>query len=125
MQREDVQAYFELTQARADGDPAGLKAAVKAAVDCPWRIMERARESLQILAVVGGGCKRHLVSDALVACEMLAAVLAGACYIARANLPLLPKGADRDPLAESLSQALSAGQAAFQETREHLLKRLT
>jgi formiminotetrahydrofolate cyclodeaminase len=122
LQQEDVQAYFHLTGARAEGEPEALSAAVHAAVDCPRRIGQGAGQALGLLSRVGQKCRRHLVSDLLVACEVLGAALRGAHHIAGANLPLLPGGATREALAAELSQALQTGDAIFQEARAGLLR---
>ena len=89
MQAEDVEAYFQLTRARAQGDPDALAAALEEAVACPLRIMQQAQEGLGLLCRGGARCRPHLISDLLVACELLGAAFRGAHHIARANLPLM------------------------------------
>ena len=97
LREEDVRAYFELTAARASGDPARLAAAVAEAVDCPRRIMQQSREALELLAWAGERCQKHLVSDLLVAGEFLGAALRGASHIAGANLALVSGGGPAGP----------------------------
>ena len=91
LQAEDVTAYFQLTRARSTGDPLELAAALEEAVACPLRIMQQAQGGLALLARGGAGCALHLVSDLLVACELLGAAFRGAHHIARANCPSCPR----------------------------------
>ena len=123
LQAEDVEAYFQLTRARSPGDPKALAAALEEAVACPLRIMQQAQEGLALLARGGAGCALHLVSDLLVACELLGAAFRGAHHIARANLPLMPPDSRRDVWDEDLSHTLSAIEAEWQQVRAELLSR--
>ncbi len=109
LQAEDVQAYSNLVAARASGDGARLASAVREAVDCPRRIMEQTAAALKLLAWAGERCRRHLVSDLLVAGEFLGAALRGAYHIACANLPLTTGESGRQTLARQLGQACRAG----------------
>ena len=77
LQAEDVEAYFQLTRARTQGDPDEMAAALDEAVACPLRIMQQAQEGLALMAQGGAGCALHLVADLLVACELLGAALGG------------------------------------------------
>jgi formiminotetrahydrofolate cyclodeaminase len=123
LQAEDVQAYFQLTRARTQGDPIEMAAALEEAVACPLRIMQRAQEGLALLAQGGAGCALHLAADLLVACELLGAAFRGAHHIARANLPLMPPDSRRDVWDEDLSHTLGALEAEFQQVRAGLLSR--
>jgi len=124
LQAEDVQAYFQLTQARTQGGPIEMAAALEAALACPLRIMQQAQEGLVLLALGGAGCALHLVADLLVACELLGGAFRGAHHIARANLPLMPQGSRRDVWDEDLSHTLNALEAEWQQVRAGLLGRL-
>jgi formiminotetrahydrofolate cyclodeaminase len=125
LREEDVRAYLDLTAARASGDATRLAAAVAEAVDCPRRIAQQSREALQLLAWAGERCRKHLVSDLLVACEFLRAALRGALHIACANLPLLPAGESRRALAAALEQSRREGEDLYRRVRGTLLARIT
>jgi formiminotetrahydrofolate cyclodeaminase len=125
LREEDVWAYLNLTAARASGDATRLAAAVAEAVDCPRRIAQQSREALQLLAWAGERCRKHLVSDLLVACEFLRAALRGALHIACANLPLLPAGESRRALAAALEQSRRQGEDLYRRVRGTLLARRT
>jgi len=124
LREEDVRAYFELTAARASGDPARLAAAVAEAVDCPRRIVQQSREALELLGWAGERCRRHLVSDLLVACEFLRVALRGALHIACANLPLLPAGESRRALAAALEQSRRQGEDLYRRVQAGLMDRM-
>ena len=117
LQGEDVQAYVNLVSARTSGDAALLTAAVREALDCPRRIMEQTSRSLELLAWAGERCKKHLVSDLLVAGEFLGAALRGAYHIAGANLPLLSVETERRVLAAALEQSRRVGEDLYQQVQ--------
>jgi formiminotetrahydrofolate cyclodeaminase len=123
LQEEDVQAYFHLTQARASGDPGRLAAALEEAISCPLRIMQQAQEGLALISQGGARCKPHLLSDLLVACELLGAACRGAHHIARANLLLMSRSARRTVWAEDLAHTLKAAGAVEQQVLAELLDR--
>ena len=125
LQQEDVQAYFQLTRARAEDNPGMRLAAVDEAVACPRRLMQRAAAALGLVRRAGENCQTHLVADLLVACEFLGASLRGAHHIAGANLPLAPAAAAREALAAELAQAWQTGEAIFRDTRAALRLRQT
>ena len=124
LQEEDVRAYFRLTQARTSRDPAEMAAALEEAVACPLRIMQQAQEGLALMAQAGAGCALHLVSDLLVACELLGAAWRGAHHIARANLPLMPQNSRRAVWDETLTHTLEAIEAEWQQVRTELIGRM-
>ncbi len=123
LRQEDVQAYFQLSTARASGSAAQLAVAIRDAVNCPRRIVQQAGEALQLLAWVGGHCKKHLISDLLVACEFLGAALMGAYHIACANLALITEESNRKTLARELCQASRQGEDLFQMVKAALVAR--
>jgi formiminotetrahydrofolate cyclodeaminase len=123
LQEEDVRAYFKLTQARTSRDPREITAALEEAVACPLRIMQQAQEGLALLAQAGAGCALHLISDLLVAAELLGAAFRGAHHIARANLPLMPQDSRRAVWDETLSHTLEAIEAQWQRVRGELMGR--
>lgn len=123
LQEEDVMAYSELVRARAQGGPEKLAAALEEAVACPLRIMQQSQEGLALLSQVGSRCRLHLISDLLVACELLGAAFRAALHIAWANLPLMPSEARLAVWAESLSRTFCALEVEFQQVRVELLGR--
>ena len=123
LQAEDVEAYFQLTRARSQGDPNALAAALDEAVACPLRIMQQAQEGLCLICRGGDRCQVHLISDLLVACELLGAAFRGAHHIARANLPLMGQDSRRAIWAGNLTHTLSALEAEFQQVQAGLLVR--
>jgi formiminotetrahydrofolate cyclodeaminase len=125
LQAEDIEAYFQLTRARTQGDPDEMAAALDEAVACPLRIMQQAQEGLALMVQGGAGCALHLVADLLVACELLGAAFRGAHHIARANLPLMCHASRRAVWDEALSHTLEALEAEWQLVRSGLTGRLS
>ena len=123
LQAEDVEAYFQLTRARSQGDPNALAAALDEAVACPLRIMQQAQEGLGLICRGGARCRPHLISDLLVACELLGAAFRGAHHIARANLPLMGQDSRRAIWAANLTHTLAALESEFQQVQAGLLAR--
>ena len=123
LQAEDVEAYCQFTRARTQGDPNALTAALEAAVACPLRIMQQAQEGLGLICQGGARCRPHLISDLLVACELLGAAFRGAHHIARANLPLMGQDPRRAVWAADLAQTFSAIESEFQQVQAGLLLR--
>lgn len=121
LQAEDVEAYFQLTRARTQGGPNTLAAALEEAVACPLRIMQQAQEALGLICRGGARCQPHLLSDLLVACELVGAAFRGAHHIARANLPLMGRDSRRAIWAAHLSRTLSAVESEFQQVQAGLL----
>lgn len=110
LQREDVQAYFQFSRARAGGDQGeAVAAAALHAFQVPRQIMDKCLQALDLAWRVGQSCKRHLFSDLLVVAEFLEAGLQGAGHIARANLPLIPQGFQRDALSQELYRVVQQG----------------
>ena len=125
LQKEDVETYFCLTQARGSGDPKKLGAALEEAIGCPLRIMQQAQEGLALVSQSGARCKKHLISDLLVASELLGAALRGAHHIARANLLAMKLSARRTVWAEDLTHTLKAAESGLQQVLAELLERQT
>jgi formiminotetrahydrofolate cyclodeaminase len=123
LQAEDVEAYFQLARARSQGSPNALAPALDEAVACPLRIMQQAQEGLCLIFRGGARCRPHLLSDLLVACELVAAAFRGAYYIARANLPLMGQDSRRVVWAAILTQTLAALESEFQQVQAGLLAR--
>ena len=123
LQAEDVEAYFQLTRARTQSDPGALTAALEEAVACPLRIMQQVQEGLGLICRGGARCRPHLISDLLVACELLGAAFRGAHHIAGANLPLMGQGSRRAVWAANLTHTLAALESEFQQVQAALLSR--
>ncbi len=120
----DVDAYRELAQALAARHEAEkLLAAVTRAIDCPQRIMAAVRQALDLVAATGELCQPHLISDLLVAGELLGAAAAGAYHIAAANLPLLNPEAERARCSRMLLATLEQIQEASRQVRARLTAR--
>ena len=77
-----------------------------------------------LIAQAGAGCALHLVSDLLVACELLGAAFRGTHHIARANLPLMPQDSRRAVWHETLSHTLESIEAEWQQVRAELIGRM-
>ena len=118
LREEDVKAYAQMVAARASGSQGqGWQEAVEYALKVPREIMDRAREALILLAWAGARCRKHLVSDLLVALEFLRAVLRGAHHIARANLPLVAEESRYQEFSRQLVEAEESGRQAYREAR--------
>jgi formiminotetrahydrofolate cyclodeaminase len=123
LRKEDVQAYFNLVRTRKAGTTAEWLAALKEAVLCPLRIVQGAREGLVLLTWAGSQCRRHLVSDLLVAAEFLNAALMGAYHIACANLPLVKEPQESAALARELVRVCQPACELFQRVKMDLVAR--
>jgi formiminotetrahydrofolate cyclodeaminase len=123
LQDEDIQAYFHLTLAKKSGDPEKLAAALQEALGCPLRIMQQAQEGLDLISQAGARCQVHLLSDLLVACELLGAAFRGACHIARANLFPMSVNARRAIWAETLTRTLRAAERVLHMVSTELSER--
>jgi formiminotetrahydrofolate cyclodeaminase len=118
----DVDAYLQLAAAKASGANAGeWCTAVQTAIECPREIMTRALAALHCSVRIGEHCRRHLVSDLLVACGFLGAALQGAFHIACANLHLVDEDSVRDALRTELASLLGEGLAILAQGRERLV----
>ena len=123
LQKEDIRAYFHLVEARGSGAPAIMAAALEEAIGCPLRTMQQTQAAMALISQGGARCKRHLVSDLQVACELLGAAFRGAHQIARANLLLMARNPRRAVWAEDLIHTLKAAEALFQQVTAELLER--
>jgi formiminotetrahydrofolate cyclodeaminase len=123
LQEEDIQAYFNLVGARASGDQAILAAALEEAIGCPLRIMQQTQAAMALISQGGARCKRHLLSDLLVACELLGAAFRGAHHIAQANLLFMARNPRRAVWGEDLTHTLEAAEALLLQVLAELLER--
>jgi formiminotetrahydrofolate cyclodeaminase len=123
LQKEDIQAYFNLVEARGSGAPLILAAALEEAIGCPLRTMQQTQAAMALISQGGARCQRHLVSDLQVACELLGAAFRGAHHIAQANLRLMARNPRRAVWADDLTHTLEAAEALFQQVSAELLVR--
>ena len=123
LREDDVEAYRQLARARVSRDRPGLAAAVQEAVAVPRRIMEEATAALRLLARAGDRCRSHLVSDLLVAGELLEGALQGAWHIARANLPWMADAQERRAFHRRLSRSRRQGRELWDKVRQELERR--
>jgi formiminotetrahydrofolate cyclodeaminase len=72
---------------------------------------------------VGKHCKRHLVSDLLVVCELLQSATRGACRIAQANLLSMTDSSRRGDYQRTLSRLRNRCGEAFQQAERSILGR--
>ena len=84
---EDGKSYLFLAETKALGKTEKeIAAALKQAIECPIKILEQVHKALRCVSVAAEQCKRHLLSDLQVICELLGAAGRGAYYISIANL---------------------------------------
>jgi len=102
---EDGMSYMRLAETKTSGKKeAVILAALKEAIDCPMKIMEETHKALGHVAQTAQHCKKHLLSDLLVVCEVLGGANRGAGHIAQANLRLMA-----DPIVKADYQNRLAG----------------
>jgi formiminotetrahydrofolate cyclodeaminase len=119
----DVQAYAAMAQSLGAGDRGPrLQALVEVATQCPWHIMRHSIGALELAAAAGSHCRPHLLSDLLVAVELLGGALQGAHHIAQANIFLLEEGL-RQEWARRLAETSHQGLEATLRVRSQLLAR--
>ncbi len=122
LRQVDVEAYLTMAQALSlQQQGTSLQRAVEEATRCPWQIMEQTLVALDLVAAAGIRCKRHLLSDLLVATELLGGALQGAYHIAAANLPLIKAPNRRKEWVARLHQASHQGLEATLRVRSQLV----
>ncbi len=122
LRERDVRAYQGLAEEMAKGerDSEAFALAIEEAIACPHAIMQGSLEALELLKQAGSGCKRHLVADVQVACELIGAALLGAFHIGSANLFLITDKACRNEWTERLSHHRAHGERSLSEVRHAL-----
>jgi formiminotetrahydrofolate cyclodeaminase len=124
LQADDVKAYLNLARVRAAGHSGPeLLAAAHQALEVPRQIMAKAQEGLDLVLGAGALCKKHLLSDLLVASSFLVAALEGAYHIACANLPLIAEASRRDALAAALCQTSQQGRRLYLKIKQDFTAR--
>ena len=125
LRERDLRAYQGLAEemAKRERDSEAFALAIEEAIACPHAIMQGSLEALELVRQAGSECKRHLVADVQVACELIGAVLLGAFHIGSANLPLITDKACRNAWIERLSHGKARGERSLSEAREALERR--
>jgi methenyltetrahydrofolate cyclohydrolase len=122
LRQADVEAYLTMAQVlsvRQQG--SNLQRAVEEATRCPWQMMAQALLALDLVGEAGARCRNHLLSDLLVATELLSGALRAAYHIAAANLPLINTALRQKEWTHRLSQASHQGLEATLRVRSQLL----
>ena len=121
---EDGRAYLRFAQAKTFGnsDEDTLEA-LKAAIESPIQIMQEAKRSLDLVARAGNHCKGHLLSDLLVACELLRAAIDGTHRIVQANLGVMGEPSLRSHYQNKLNQVQVESRELFQSVEKDILER--
>jgi formiminotetrahydrofolate cyclodeaminase len=84
---EDGASYMRFADTRSAGkNKAEISEAAAQAIACPAEIMETAAEAVEIVLPAIENCRNHLLSDLMVAAELLGAASRGARHIVQANL---------------------------------------
>lgn len=84
---EDGRAYMSWVEARSSSRES-VTEALRKAIECPMNIMKAAHEALECVSGVSEYCRKHLLPDLMVVCELLEASAEGAYHIALSNLRL-------------------------------------
>ena len=121
---EDGKRYLRLSAAKSAGkNDAAISEAIAQAIECPAKIMEAAGEAMDLVSPAAEHCKNHMLSDLLVAAELLGAARRGACRIAQANLRLCADPILTAEYRERLTQIDSRGRNAFDRLEGAIRKR--
>ena len=121
---EDGRVYMRFAEAKTAGlSEKEIVAALEQAIESPLKIMETGHESLDRVFKVGERCKKHLVSDLLVVCDLLRAAFHGAYRIAQANLLVMPDSSRRGDYQGMLSRRRDRCREAFRQVERSLLER--
>ncbi len=125
---EDGRAYVDFAEARAEGIEGMIAGALERVIDCPVKIMEQSCQGQGLISEAGKHCKRHLLSDLLVAGEFFLAAVQGAYHIARANLCLVPNDSPKEgPRArstEKIKRMQNCCQDSYDMVQEQLRVRI-
>ncbi|MFW6126721.1 MAG: cyclodeaminase/cyclohydrolase family protein [Thermodesulfobacteriota bacterium] len=125
LRQADVEAYLTMAQAlsvRQQG--SNLQRAVEEATRSPWQIMAQTLVALDLVGEVGAQCRNHLLSDLLVATELLGGALQASYHIAAANLPLIRTTMRQKEWAHRLARASHQGLEATLRVRSQLLAKV-
>ena len=121
---EDGKTYMRFAEARDFGrEEKSVIAALGQAVESPLKIMETATAGLSCASQTGKDCKKHLLSDLLVVCELLQAGSFGAFRIAQANLLVMGDASLRGEYRSRLRRLRDRCRDSFQQVESAILVR--
>ncbi|MBF0476673.1 MAG: cyclodeaminase/cyclohydrolase family protein [Deltaproteobacteria bacterium] len=84
----DGLVYLKLIEARSAGAPEEvINQAWDKTIECPLDMIRAVGQAMTCAHGVGLKCRRHLIPDVLVVCELLAGAAWGATYITKYNMP--------------------------------------
>ncbi len=121
---EDGRAYMRFAEARTSGKAAqDVIAALEQAVESPLKIMKTAHDGLSCASQAGKHCRKQLLSDLLVVCELLGAATRGAYRIAQANLLLMADSSGKGEYQRVVSRLRHRWSDSFQQVESSILAR--
>ena len=104
--QEDGRAYARMSSTRARVTDVDVVAeAVRESTMAPLEIIRGAIQGLSLISESSKDCRKHLVPDLQVSCDLLWAVARGAKAIALANIMLLESASNRTALHAALIEA--------------------
>ncbi len=116
--QEDGRAYAAMSRARASvPDVDSAAGAVTEAAMVPLQIIHGAIQGLRLISETSKDCKKYLVPDLQVSCELLWAVARGTKAIALANVMLMEPESNRAELHAALTEAFEDTRNAHAETK--------
>jgi formiminotetrahydrofolate cyclodeaminase len=124
---DDGRSYVAFARARTSGTDETMAAALGNVIACPIDIMEQSCQGQGLISEAGKYCKRHLLSDLLVAGEFFLAAVQGAHHIAQANLSLVPGrslGGFRGRSRAKIGRLQNCCQDAYDTVQEQLRFRM-
>ena len=108
---EDGKSYMLLAEARASRKKEEqVAAALVQTIECPMKILEQTHKALSCVSVASEHCKRHLLSDLQVVCELLESAGHGAYHICIANLRIMT-----DPISNAVRRRGIPGYMGFSD----------
>ncbi|MBW2603621.1 MAG: cyclodeaminase/cyclohydrolase family protein [Deltaproteobacteria bacterium] len=121
---EDGRIYMRLVRVKkSDAGPEKVASVLEQAIDCPMKIMEQTRKALGCVAQTAKYCKKHLLSDLNVVCELLGGAGRGAGHIARANLHLMTDPIKKAEYRNRLDRHFTMGCEAIESAEGSIQKK--
>lgn len=118
LSQEDGRAYARMSSVRAQVSEADvIMAAVREAAVVPLQIIHAAAQGCSLISESSKECKRYLVPDLQVSCELLWAVARGAEAIALANVMLMESVSNRAELHATLIEAVKDTRDEYTKTK--------
>lgn len=125
LQEKDGESYLKWAEAKASGEPSDrLDALLREAVEIPMGIMEEGIKAFDCVMETGKYCRKHLLPDLLVVCELLEAAVRGASHIARANLALAEEASWKAVLSKKLDQLDIPDRKSFDRVQQAPLSKV-